>query len=186
VSSAGSVTHWIEQLKAGDQVACQKLWEGYYRRLVGLARKRLQGTPRAAADEEDVALSAFDSFLRRAREGRFPRLHDRHDLWQLLVLIAGRKATNRAQYERRQRRGGGQVHHASALVGGVGSEAGAGLAELIGREPEPDLVAQVVEEYRRLLDGLGDEALHLVAVWKPASGSSGQAAAPGPVHRAGR
>jgi DNA-directed RNA polymerase specialized sigma24 family protein len=166
VSGAGSVTHWIEQLKAGDQVACQKLWEGYFRRLVGLARKQLQGTPRAAADEEDVALSAFDSFLRRARESRFPRLLDRHDLWQLLVLIAGRKATNRAQYERRQKRGGGQVRQASALPRGDGSEEGALFADLIGREPEPAVAARVVEEYQRLLDGLGDDALRSVTVWK--------------------
>ena len=34
------------------------------------------------ADEEDVALSAFDSFCRGAEQGRFPRLDDRDDLWQ--------------------------------------------------------------------------------------------------------
>jgi ECF sigma factor len=104
MSGAGSVTHWIEQLKAGEQAACQKLWEVYFQRLVGLARKRLQGAPRSAADEEDVALSAFDSFFHRAQEGCFPQLLDRNDLWQLLVLIAGRKASNLAKHERRQRR----------------------------------------------------------------------------------
>jgi DNA-directed RNA polymerase specialized sigma24 family protein len=166
VSGAGSVTHWIRSLEAGDQAACQKLWEGYFRRLVGLARHRLRGAPRYAADEEDVALSAFDSFFRRAREGRFPRLHDRHDLWQLLVLIAGRKAADLAQHERRQKRGGGQVLPASALPGAAGSEAGALFADLIGREPEPALAAQVAEEYARLLDGLGDGDLRSVAVWK--------------------
>jgi hypothetical protein len=147
VSGAGSVTHWIRRLAASDQDACQKFWEGYFRRLVGLARKRLRGAPRAADDEEDVALSAFDSFCRRAREGRFPRLLDRHDLWQLLVLIARRKAANLAQHERRQKRGGGQVCHASALPSGDGSEAGALFADLIGREPEPALAAQVAEEF---------------------------------------
>jgi hypothetical protein len=45
MSGAGSVTHWIRQLQAGDQVACQQLWEGYFRRLVGLARHRLRGCP---------------------------------------------------------------------------------------------------------------------------------------------
>jgi DNA-directed RNA polymerase specialized sigma24 family protein len=166
VSVAGSVTQWIHQLKAGDQAAFQKLWESYFRRLVGLARKRLQGAPRAAADEEDVALSAFDSFFRRAQEGHFPRLLDRHDLWQLLVLIAGRKASDLVRHERRGKRGGGKVHHASALPGGEGSERGALFADLIGREPEPALAAQVVEEYARLLDRLSDDMLRSVAVWK--------------------
>ena len=68
-SSSGSVTHWIELLKAGDPAAAQKLWESYFHRLVGLARKKLQGIPRRAADEEDVALSAFDSLCRAAAKG---------------------------------------------------------------------------------------------------------------------
>jgi hypothetical protein len=72
MSGIGSVTHWIRRLQTGEQAAFQKLWERYFRCLVGLARKRLRGVPRSAADEEHVALSAFDSFFGRAREGRFP------------------------------------------------------------------------------------------------------------------
>ena len=67
-----SVTQWIDRLKAGDPDAAQELWERYFRRLVGLARKKLRAAPRRAADEEDVALSAFDSFCRGAEQGRFP------------------------------------------------------------------------------------------------------------------
>jgi DNA-directed RNA polymerase specialized sigma24 family protein len=166
VSGTGSVSHWIHQLMAGDQAAFQKLWERYFRRLVALARKRLRGAPRCAADEEDVALSAFDSFFRRAGEGRVPNLLDRNGLWQLLVLIAGRKASNLAKHERRQRRGGGKVQHASAFSDGDGSEQGLLFADLIGRAPEPVVAAQVVEEYERLLEGLGDDVLRSVAVWK--------------------
>jgi DNA-directed RNA polymerase specialized sigma24 family protein len=166
VSDAGSVTHWLRQLPAGEQAAFHKLWERYVRRLLGLVRKRLHGAPRAAADEEDVVLSAFDSFFRRAQEGRFAKLLDRHDLWQLLVLIAGRKASQLAQQERRQRRGGGRVRHASALVAGDGSAAGPLFADLIGREPEPAVAAQLVENYERLLGELGDDELRTVAVWK--------------------
>jgi hypothetical protein len=36
----GSVTGWIEQLKAGGQAAVQQIWQGYFQRLVGLARAR--------------------------------------------------------------------------------------------------------------------------------------------------
>src|SRR5262249_37281756 len=62
MASEGSVSHWIGQLKAGDHAAAQELWNNYFHRLVGLARKKLEGAPRRAADEEDVALSAFTSF----------------------------------------------------------------------------------------------------------------------------
>ena len=114
----GSVTYWIHLLKAGDQAALEQLWEGYFRRLVGLARARLRDAPRRAADEEDVALSAFDSFCRAAERGRFPDLFDRDDLWQLLVLITDRKACDLANYERRERRGGGKVLDEAALCQG--------------------------------------------------------------------
>jgi hypothetical protein len=49
---ADDVTHWLGRLKEGDRAAAQPLWERYFRRLVGLARERLRGLPRAAADEE--------------------------------------------------------------------------------------------------------------------------------------
>ena len=61
MASTGSVTTWVEQLRAGNRAAAQQLWERYFSRLVNLARTKLRGLRRRAADEEDVALSAFDS-----------------------------------------------------------------------------------------------------------------------------
>src|SRR5262249_11787280 len=84
MAAAGSVSHWLDRLQAGDHAAAQPLWEVYFQRLVALARARLQGVPRQAADAEDVALSAFDSFCRGVAAGRFPQLADRADLWRLL------------------------------------------------------------------------------------------------------
>ena len=43
MTSAGSVTYWINQLKAGNSDAAQHLWERYFLQLVRLARKKLQG-----------------------------------------------------------------------------------------------------------------------------------------------
>jgi len=90
----GSVTHWIGDLKSGGDSAAQHLWERYFERLVRLARKKLQNArrPRTAADEEDAALGAFDSFCRRVDRSRFPRLTDRGDLWRLLVVLTAPKA----------------------------------------------------------------------------------------------
>src|SRR5260370_15515068 len=92
MSSGGSVTHWINMLKVGDAAGVQKLWEGYFSRLVGLARKKLREAPRRAADEEDVALSAFDSFCDGVARKRFTHLADRDDLWRILVTITAHKA----------------------------------------------------------------------------------------------
>jgi DNA-directed RNA polymerase specialized sigma24 family protein len=165
MASVGSVTVRLPGLKEGDQKIIQSLWEDYFRRLVVLARRRLQGVPRGAADEEDVALSAFDSFCRGAEEGRFPRLNDRHDLWQLLVLIARRKAFNLAKHERTQKAGGGRVVHMSVLSTRQDRDEAA-FARLIGREPDPAFAAQVAEDCRRLLALLAEAQLRDVAVWK--------------------
>jgi DNA-directed RNA polymerase specialized sigma24 family protein len=162
-----SVTHWIDKLKAGDPDAAQKLWERYFRRLVGLARKKLRAAPRRAADEEDVALSAFDSFCRGAEQDRFPQLHDRLDLWQLLVLLTARKAIDLAQHERRQKRGGGALLDEAALPYPVDSSAqGAPLEQFAAPEPTPAFAAQVAEECRRLLERLDSADLRQVALLK--------------------
>jgi DNA-directed RNA polymerase specialized sigma24 family protein len=166
MSAIGSVTRCLLRLQEGDRAALQALWEGYFRRLVGLARKRLRGTPRVAADEEDVVLSAFDSFCRGAEQGRFPRLLDRHDLWQVLVLLTVRKASNLAKHARRQRQGEGRVVQASALPAGPDGEAGRAFTDVIGREPDPAFAAEVAEECRRLLGRLGDAELRSIAVRK--------------------
>jgi DNA-directed RNA polymerase specialized sigma24 family protein len=167
MSSTGSVSGWIVRLKSGDAEAAQKLWERYFSRLVALARKKLRAARRRAADEEDAALSAFDSFCRGAGRGHFPQLRDRQGLWPLLVAITARKAGDLAQHERRQKRGGGAVRGESALVGPAdASGPRAGLDRLLGGEPSPALVAQLREEYDRLLARLGSAELRSVAVWK--------------------
>jgi DNA-directed RNA polymerase specialized sigma24 family protein len=166
MSSPGSVTLWIAQLKAGDADAARSLWENYFRGLVALARDRLASVPRRAADEEDVALSAFDSFCRAAKQGRFSDLYDRDDLWQLLVVITDRKACDLANYERRQRRGGGKVlDEAARRVANAAAE-DAPLAQVMSHEPSPEFALQTAEECRRLLDALGDDDLRQVALRK--------------------
>jgi DNA-directed RNA polymerase specialized sigma24 family protein len=154
----GSVTQWIDGLRAGESVAAQKIWENYFHRLVELARKRLRAAPRRAADEEDVALSAFDSFVRGAERGRFPRLDDRNDLWQVLLVITQRKAADLVQHEARDKR---DWRRAEPLA--AGSSPGASPAS---REPDPAFAAQVADECRRLLDALSDDGLRTLALRK--------------------
>jgi DNA-directed RNA polymerase specialized sigma24 family protein len=178
MSSADSVTTWIDQLRAGNAAAAQRLWDRYFPRLVGLARKKLRGLPRRAADEEDVALSAFESFCQGLDRGRFPQLADRDDLWALLVVITARKALDLRQRERRQKRGGGHVGGESVLDGLLGAEDGwAGIGQVVGGEPTPELAAQVAEEFQRLLALLPRAELRSVAVWKMEGHTNAEVAA---------
>jgi DNA-directed RNA polymerase specialized sigma24 family protein len=162
MSNDGTISLWINQLKDGDQQVVEKLWHSYFQRLVALARSKLRGSALRFADEEDAALSAFDSFCRGAEQGRFPELNNRDDLWRLLVTITARKAYDYVEREGRLKRGGGQARGDSAGADG----APRGWEEIAGQEPTPEFAAQTVEEYRRLLDKLGDDELRSIAVWK--------------------
>ena len=157
-----SVTRWINSLKAGDAEAASALWERYFETLVSLARARLRGPRQAVADEEDAALSAFDSFCRGAARGRYPRLDDRDDLWRLLVVITERKALDQIERERRLKRGGGKI------VGMLGTadaddkvENAAGVACPM---PTPEFAALVADQCRCLLGRLRDDSLRAVAL----------------------
>ena len=175
--SEGSVTQLIGALLGNEtDFAAEQLWERYFERLVRLAQARLRAAPRGAKDEEDVALSAFDSFCRGAVGRKFPRLDDRDDLWRLLVTITARKSADHIKRERSLRRGGGRVV-GEAAIDAADPEAGRWLEQVVGREPTPGFVAQVVDECRHLLEGLGDEDLRTIALLRMEGYTNDQIAA---------
>jgi len=152
-------------MKAGDLKAAQPLWERYFARMVILARARLRTSGRrgrdAASDEEDAALSAFDSLCVGLVKGQFPQLADRDDLWRLLVVITTRKVRAQTRRQLRQKRVG-KVKTACDLDELDSDDAL--LVQAVGSEPTPEFAAMVAEEYRRLLDRLGDDVLRKVAI----------------------
>jgi RNA polymerase sigma factor (sigma-70 family) len=157
MTSEGSVTRWIGRLQQGDPAAAQELWERYFRRLVGLARSKLRSYPRrAAADEEDVALSAFATLCRNAGQGRFPQLLDSDDLWRLLVMITARKAAHLVRDQQREKRGGCQAGKANLQF--------TDLEKILSQEPTPEFAAEAADECHRLLSLLGDLELESVAL----------------------
>jgi DNA-directed RNA polymerase specialized sigma24 family protein len=162
-SGKGSISRWLGPLQAGDSLAAQQLWQRYFHRLVGLARQQLHGAACPSGDEEDVALSVFDSFCRAAGQGRFPEMTDRDSLWRLLAVMTTRKAANLRPAEGRYKRGGGK----QALRDGAPEESPqVFLEQLLSREPTPAQIVQMREECERLLRGLGDDELRTVALWR--------------------
>jgi RNA polymerase sigma factor (sigma-70 family) len=158
VSTNHSVTTWIGLLRQGDGDAAQQLWERYFARLVEFAHGKLRGTSRRASDEEDVALSAFHSFFRAAN--RFPRLNDRNDLWQILVMLTARKAFQERRRQQSSKRGGRVDGEARQCA--LATELPE-LDDIIGPEPSPEFTVMVGERLQTLLDVLPDEELREVA-----------------------
>jgi DNA-directed RNA polymerase specialized sigma24 family protein len=163
---AGSVARWSAGLTAGDRAVVQPLWDRYFAQLVRLARCKLRAAHRAVDDEEDAALSAFESFCAGAECGLFTDLADRDDLWHLLVVITARKARDHMKRDSRQKRGGGRVVRESELAAAAPVADIVGLDQIVGSEPTPEFAAMAVEEYKRLLGVLGDESLRQVALWR--------------------
>ena len=145
------ITFWLELLKNGDEEASQPLWERYYGKLVVLARKRLANVPLREVDEEDFAQSAFKSFCLGARDGRFPRLNDRHDLWKVLFTITARKVS--AHHRRRnaaKRADPERLEH----------------DQIVSAEPTPEDVALIGEAVAELLKKLPDDTYREIAQMK--------------------
>jgi len=79
---AGSVSRWIDALKAGQPKAVDELWNRYFQRVLGVAHRRLSSALNHVIENaEDVALSAIHSLCAGVASGRFDRLNDRVDLW---------------------------------------------------------------------------------------------------------
>jgi DNA-directed RNA polymerase specialized sigma24 family protein len=165
MSSLSPVRIWVAQLKDGDPQAAQQLWNTYFLRMVEVARGKLHGAPGRMADEEDVALSAFQSFCRGTQEGRFTELLECDDPWPLLQALTSHKAIDLLRYERRVKRGGTGKAHA-ARAGTAGAWADVSASQLVGKEPDPRAAFQVAEECQEILDRISDAILRAIALWK--------------------
>jgi RNA polymerase sigma factor (sigma-70 family) len=160
-----SVTQWIADLKAGDPDAAEELANRYFDRLVTLARKHLGSAPRRVADEEDVAISVLQRLCTGADQGRFPKLHDREDLWAVLLTVTKGKVTDQIRHLSRKKRGGGDVRGHSVL--GVGSDGQPmDFAQCVADELSPEFLTQLDEEHQRLLGLLRDDTHRNIALWR--------------------
>lgn len=165
MSDDDEVTRWLSGLARGEDLAVGEIWQRYFQRLVCLARSKLREGSGRCADEEDVALSAFQSFCAGAAAGKFPRLEDRHDLWKLLVTITARKVGQLVRRSKRKKRGGGTVRGES-VFGSTGRDDAGGLGEVLGPEPTPEIAVSAAEQFEHLLAVLGDEQLRRIALRK--------------------
>jgi len=162
--STHSVTFWLEQVKAGKSAASQHLWERYLAQLAQVARSRLAGSPQQVADAEDVVVVAFERFLRFAQEGRFPRLDDRFDLWQVLLLVTDQVAIDQRRALSATKRGRFVTRSMAEMKGGASDSESQWQPAASG--PTPEFVVAAAEQCRRLMGMLKDDELQCIAQGK--------------------
>jgi DNA-directed RNA polymerase specialized sigma24 family protein len=165
MSEPHSVSELMRQLKNDESDATRQIWDRFIDRLISEARKRLNSLPRRAADEEDVALAAFEAFFRGVKEQRFHRLDSRDDLWQVLAMLAERKAIAVLRRELADKRGGGLNRGESVFEKLLfDSTTAVGIDQVA--DPDPNAVEGFTQEVREMLEGLDDHLLHQIAVRK--------------------
>lgn len=161
----------LDEVRGGDEQATTILWERYFHPLVRLAGTRLPKNLRRTSDEEDIALSAFHSFIAGVRRDQFPDLAGPDNLWGLLITLTSRKVHAHLRRQTRQKRGGGNVRGESVFLDAAGELAAGGMDQMgshgSGEDAmRPDVRAELAEACEQLLDDLPDAQLREIAVMR--------------------
>ena len=164
--SEHSVTLLVEKLKTGDEQAAQEVWSRFFHRIASLANRKLEHVSKRMADEEDVASKAMKSLLIGVKNGKFPKLYDRNDLWQILAMLVDRKARDQKRAVFAKKRGGGEVRGESCLGEGGEMPRNRGLQNLPSPEPSPEFIQMSIDEIRSLMERLRTDEERLIAQLK--------------------
>ena len=145
-SDEDSFAELMQRLRKGDGEAARAIYQRFARRLIGLARSRLDARLLQKVDPEDVLQSALKSFFWRHADGQFD-LAGWDSLWSLLTTITLRKCGHR-------------VEHYHAACRDVRREAvppdedAASSWQALAREPTPDEAALLADTVEQVLRGL--------------------------------
>jgi RNA polymerase sigma factor (sigma-70 family) len=106
-----SISQYIGRVKTGEKGdAATNLYDVYYHRLANVARGKLNRIPNPLKDEEDLAIEAMASVVRRLDAGLLEATQDRLDLWGILLVILHSKFADYVKRETAQKRGGTRMN----------------------------------------------------------------------------
>jgi RNA polymerase sigma-70 factor (ECF subfamily) len=145
-----SFAQLMTRLRSGDADAATEIFNRYARRLLALARAKLDGRVRQKTDPDDVLQSVFRSFFSRYAEGEL-ELASWDSLWGLLAVITVRKCGHRLEYFHAARR---DVQR--EVAAGQADESARASLEGIAREPTPSEVVVLAETVEQLMRGLDE------------------------------
>lgn len=130
----------------GDEEAARQLYERYVDRLLAVARRRIGERLARRVDADDIVQSAFRTFFRRAREGKFV-LSERDDLCKLLTRITLNKTLRQANHHRAARRDVNRDNQA-------GPESEEAVARVLAKGPTPEAICAFMDELEHFFSRL--------------------------------
>jgi RNA polymerase sigma-70 factor, ECF subfamily len=148
MTNNASVMDLLARVRAGDQSAEVRIVDDYARRLVALARKKIDPRILRKEDPQDVVQSALKSFFRCHGLGQF-LLDSRQALWALLVRMTLHKCGQRAEYYFAAKR-----DIAKEVDGPLSQRSSIVEFEALAHDPSPEDVAILAETVEQLILGL--------------------------------
>ena len=156
MSDNSNVVNVMDRLRTGDQQAASEVFHRFLRRLIGLARTRLDIDLQRKVSPEDIVQSAFMSFFRRQRDGEID-IASWDNLWSLLAVITVHKCGHQIRYYRADRRNAGLEQSAFHFT----EDSAAGW-EAIAQDPTPSHAVQLTESLRELMHSLDERECHIL------------------------
>lgn len=146
----------------------EAIWSEFFPRMLKLAKVKLGGMQLRTFDEEDVALSAMNSFFRGKNDGRFDRLDSRDEMWRLLATITVRKVTAQRRKAMADKRGAGAIRGESIFFNPANADSSmiAGLGNFSDDRLLPDTTEEILKNCEHLLEKLDDEKLRRTAIMR--------------------
>ena len=176
----GSVTKAIQTLHSHSlsneaclsNEAAQLLWERYFQKLCGFVEGHIYARNRRKMSSDEIACDAFMALLDGVLKGRFEKVRNRDELWQMLTLIASRRTINAQVKVDRPKHGSGKVFGESAF----GSSGLNNLVDFVQRDLGPQDAVMLQDLSQRLLDCLPNEQARRVALLRLAGYSNAEIA----------
>jgi RNA polymerase sigma-70 factor (ECF subfamily) len=137
----------MARVRAGDKEAAAAVVDRFTRRLIDLARSRLDPLLRRKIDPEDILQSVYRSFFQHHAQGQY-HLETWDGLWGMLVVMTLRRCGFRRAYFR------AACRDVQREAGPPESENSAADWELLGREPAPEEAVILAETIEQLMHGL--------------------------------
>jgi RNA polymerase sigma factor (sigma-70 family) len=165
-ASPGSVTRCIQQLKAGDLDAFEKIWQHYFEELLEVARGVMRQRKKwSIVDEDDIVQNALLSVCRGFPKNKsYENVNSRESLWPILVAITKFKVADNFRRENAAKRGAGRVVSEANLERKDDNSTRVGLAQLVADEaPRPQDIAEMSEQLTILMGLLPRDDLKQIA-----------------------
>lgn len=142
-----------------------QLWEKFYPRLRASIADRVRRMQRPVASNSEIALSAFHSLVKRAKDGQFPDLSDESEFWSLLRTIAIRKANDTQKRLWARKRGGTRPTVGQSDCDDEGREQ-KGINAAQAKEEKPQHSLELAEAVESLLDNMPSDRYRDVILLK--------------------